>query len=86
MKQMGNREAEDSKFKSEGRIYRLSIWETKGHKKQETAKRIRAIAAFFFFKLQGNFLFSMQGEITLQKRQQCKSNIFDVCPLKTARW
>lgn len=48
MKQMGNREAEDSKFKSEGRIYRLSIWETKGHKKQETAKRIRAIAAFFF--------------------------------------
>ena len=82
---MGNREAEGSEYKSEGRIYRLSVWETKGHKKQETAKRIRAIAAFFF-KVRGNFLFSMWGAITLQKRQQCKSNIFGVCPLKTARW
>lgn len=68
MKQMANREAEGSEYKSEGRIYRSSIWETKGHKKQETAKRIRAIAAFFF-KVQGNFLLSMRGAITLQKKE-----------------
>lgn len=45
-KQMGNREAEGSEDKSKGKIYRSSIWETKG---LETAKRIRAIAAIFFF-------------------------------------
>lgn len=44
---MGKREADGSEYKLEGRIYRSSIWETKGHKRQETAKRIRATAAFF---------------------------------------
>lgn len=47
MKQMENREAEGSEYKSEGRIYRSSIWETKGG--GGAAKRIRAIAAFYLF-------------------------------------
>lgn len=50
MKQMGHRETKGSEYRSEGRIYSSSIREAKGHKRQEMAKRIRVIAAFFFFK------------------------------------
>jgi len=46
--QMGKREADGSEYKLEGRICRSSRWQTKGHERQEIAKRIRAIAAFFF--------------------------------------
>lgn len=42
------RGAKSSEYKSEGRSYRSSIWETKGHKGKETARRIGFL--IFFFK------------------------------------
>ena len=42
----GERGAQSSEYKSEGRNYRSSVWETQGHRRQETARRIGFLIFF----------------------------------------
>lgn len=73
----GERGAQSSEYKSEGRNYRSSVWETQGHKRQETARRTGFLIFFLiFFNYRGTSCFLCRGGKTaLQRRHrlQCAS-------------